>query len=343
MRQIIVVWNNSSDSVFEDHVPLLFNGERNRRLGSRCSFDVLFLEGMKLLSLGYRERLSTLGFTLHDAESSFLWLKHKYGVLARFGNYERNCFLRWLAIRDYYGTAPFVHYDADVVFNATPEEIEAQFHGLTFMLQGCPAYTRVEDPSWLENYLAELDKFVADMEGYSNKAWLQRQHFLSTFRARNSALWDRRLLSSDQDLLQFLTLSERLPQAGAEIVNERSSTALFQNPIVIGADIHLPLPLTYERIGGIDYIGHRKVAFWHMQGYFCDYLGYASFCRKMMMSGRVPWLQENRSPSYIAYRAARRLSSGYTRGGLLRRYFKDLEDPGFLLSEGTFWLGGVFS
>ena len=290
MRQFIVVWNKSGDSGFESTVPLLFNGIRNRRLGSKCNFDVLFLEGMRLLSAEYREKISALGFTLYDAENSYQRLKSKYSILGRFGNYERNCFLRWLVIRDFNGNAPFVHYDADIAFNATPEEIEAQFDGLTFILQGCPAYTRVEESSWQDSYLEELDRFVADMEKYSNDAWRQRENFLPTLRARNSALWNRRLLSSDQDLLQFLTLSGRLPQASAEVINARCSTALFQNPLLIGLDIHMPLPLTYKRVGEIDYIDNRKVAFWHMQGDFCNYLGYASFRKKLMIPGRVPWV-----------------------------------------------------
>src|ERR1039457_6582158 len=182
MRQVITVWNNSGDSVFESHVPLVFNGERNRRLGSRTDFDVLFLEGLNLLSEGFRERLSTLGYHLHDAEGLYLRLKNRYKLLARFNDYEQKCFLRWLVIRDFYVEEPFVHYDADIVFNATPDDIETDFAGLTFILQGCPAYTRMDDPSWLESYGVELDRFVADVEAYSADAWRQRPAFASTFR-----------------------------------------------------------------------------------------------------------------------------------------------------------------
>ena len=88
MRRIIVVWNNTDDYAFESAVPLLFNGERNRRLGSKCYFDVLFLEGINLLSKEYREKISALGFTLHNAESSYRRLKEKYRILERFGNYD---------------------------------------------------------------------------------------------------------------------------------------------------------------------------------------------------------------------------------------------------------------
>ena len=344
MRQVITVWNKSDESAFENHVPLAFNGERNRRLGSKNRFDVLFLEGLNLLSEGYREKLATLGYHLHDAGSSYQELKDKYALLARFGDYERNCFLRWLAIQDFFGRIPFVHYDADIVFNATPDEIETEFAGLTFVLQGCPAYTRVEDPAWLENYRVELDRFVADIDAYSADAWRQWPAFASTFRERNGALWNRPLLSSDQDFLQFLTLSGRLPQADAATVNGRCSTALFQNPLVIGNDIHIPLPVNYERRDGIDYIGGRKVAFWHMQSDFCDYLGYATFLSQLGDRRRVPWVRAERPLSYLAYRAMTRFNSSYGRERLARRYFGDhSSDLGFLLNDMRFWQSGIFS
>lgn len=338
-----MVWSKSSESIFDCHVPLAFNGERNSRLGSQTVFDVLFLEGFKLLSGGYRDKLSGLGYRLHDAEDSYLQLKHDYAPLARFGDYEQKCFLRWLAIRDFCGDGPFVHYDADVVFNATPEEIEADFSGLTFMLQGCPAYTRVDDPAWLECYADELGRFVGDMEAYSAAAWRQRPAFATTFRERNGALWDRQMLSSDQDLLQFLTLSGRIPQADAASVNGRCSTAIFQNPLAIGSDIQIPLPLSYERRDGIDYVGGRKVAFWHMQGDFCNYLGYATFCRRFGDNHRIPRVGARKPLSYMAYRGLKRFSSGYSRAQLMRRYFgEDVVDLGFLLNDERFWESGVF-
>ncbi len=349
MKQIVAVWNKSDDSEFESKVPLEFNGKRNRSLGSKASFDVLFLEGLNLLSDGYRERLSALGYSLHDMECSYLLLKNRYAQLARFGDYEQKCFLRWLVIRDLYGDQPFIHYDADIVFNATPEEIETDFDGLTFILQGCPAYARVEDPAWLESYEAELDCFVANIEAYSTEAWQHRPSLAATVRERNGYLWERRILSSDQDLLQFLTLSGRLPQADAAAVNRCHSTALFQNPLVIGRDVQIPLPLHYERRDGIDYISDRKVAFWHMQGDFCNYLGYATFLNQLGIGGRIPWagrlprVTSNRPVSYAAYRAATRFTKEYTRGQLVRRYFgAHGNDLSFLFNEKRFWQRDVF-
>jgi hypothetical protein len=349
MRHVVVAWAKADDCAFEANVPLVFLGERNRRLGSKISFDVLFLEGLNLLSEEYREKLSELGYYLHDLEGLYLRLKDRYTLLARFGDYEQKCFLRWLAIRDFYGREPFVHYDADIVFNATPEEIETNFAGLTFILQGCPAYARVEDSAWSESYQVELDRFVADIEVYSADAWRKRLSFAATVRERNGSLWERPILSSDQDFMQFLTLSGQLPHADAAAVNGHCSSLLFKNPIECGDEIDLPHPLAYERRDGIDYISGRKVAFWHMQGCFSDYLGYATFLNQFRIGGRIPWVRrlpwvrDSRPLSYLAYRALTRFTDAYSREQLMRRYFgENSDDLSFLLNNKRFWQPGVF-
>jgi len=203
---------------------------------------------------------------------------------------------------------------------------------------------RVEDPAWLESYEVELNRFVVNVETYSADAWRQRSDFVATVQERNGSLWARRILSSDQDFMQFLSLSGRLPHADAATVNERCSTALFQNPLVIGSDVQIPLPLHYERRDGIDYIGGRKVAFWHMQNDFSNYLGYATFLNQFGIGGRVPWVRAERPLSYLAYRGMTRFSSAYSRGQLMRQYFGDhSDDLVFLFNDKRFWQSGVFA
>ncbi|MGC1782962.1 MAG: hypothetical protein WA708_10625 [Acidobacteriaceae bacterium] len=347
MKSLIVVWNKSNAKSFEDQIPLLFNGMRNLRLGSKNAFDVLFLEGLNLLSRGYKERLSGLGYKLHDLATCYRKFESKYSKLAQFGDYERKCFLRWLVIKDFCGNSPFVHYDADVVFNATPEELDSAFAGLTFVLQGCPAYTRVSDPTWLEIYETELDSFNRNIKAYSENAWNQRDSYITRFKELNSNIWDRRLLSSDQDLLQFLTLSGRLAQADAAVISARNNYALFQNPITIRRDLQLSRPFKYERRDGIDYINSVKVAFWHMQGDFSDYLGYATFRNQLGNHHRVPWIRARQnSPSsvdYSVYRTLRRLVPLYSRNRLLHRYFGGEADLNILLNSRTFWEDGTFA
>ena len=342
MRSIIVAWNKGDEVAFERHVPLLFNARRNRIIGSSKSFDLVFLEGMDKLSDKYKAVLSSSGYVLHDASVIYASLCDRYRNLERFGNYERNCFLRWLVIHQYFGNVPFIHYDGDVVFNETPEVLEAAFEGLTFILQGCPALTCVNDPSWLPRYTEQLDLFYNAMESYSHVAWMKRAEYVHDFKEKNGCLWDRELISSDQDLLQYTTLAGYLPQDSAATVNSRCGLALFQNPIRIARDIALPLPLTYERRNGIDYIGGCKVALWHMQSSFCDYMGYADYRKRLLVRGRTFEHERPRPPLYFSYRIFRRLSPLYERLALYERYFSDGKDLSFLLNDKTYWQPGVF-
>ena len=342
MRSIIVAWNKGDEVSFERQVPLLFNARRNRKLGSSRTFDLLFLEGMTQLSAGYREKLSNSGYVLHDASAIYQSLCGRYRALERFGNYERNCFLRWLVIHEYFGDIRFVHYDGDVLFNATPEELEDAFQGLTFILQGCPAVTFVSDPAWIKSYIKQFELYYNAMENYSRAAWIKRAEYVTNFKEKNGCLWDRELISSDQDLLQFATLAGYIPQIDAATMNSRSNFALFQNPIRIARDIELPLPLSYERRNGIDYIGDRKLAIWHMQSSFCDYMGFADYRKRLFLRGRTLEHERPRPPLYLSYRILRRISPFYERISLFERYFTDGKDMSFLFNDQTYWQPGVF-
>ena len=341
MHNVMVVWNCSDDLSFEDKVPLVLIAERNQRLGLNWRFEVLFLEGLDRLTHRYRDKLTRLGYRLHDWGHEFRQLEHDYAALGHFGDYERKCFLRWLIVRKFVGGDPFIHFDSDVVFNASPEEMA--FDGLTFILQGCPAFTRVEDPAWLDSYNRELRAFAADIATYSMSAWRERSLYTDVYRERNSALWNRPVISSDQDLLQFLTLSGRLPQANRSAVSASSPLALFQNPLTISEDICADFPLEYERKNGIDFLSGRKVAFWHMQSDFCDYLGHAAFRKTIGVKGRVPWENATRAATYKVYRACKKTFGTYSRRMLVRQFFNNQEDLSFLLNQRAYWKQGVFA
>jgi hypothetical protein len=343
MKPVMVVWNKSNERMFERQIPLLFGGLRNRRLGSRNQIDILFLEGLEDLGEGYREGLADLGYTLHDVSTVYREFERKYVPLMRFGGYELKCFLRWPVIREYFGAIPIVHFDADIVFNATPEELVAAFCGLTFILQGCPAFSVISDPKWFDAYRRELDIFVADMEAYSAYAWSKRCAFASCVKERNAAIWDRRILGSDQDLLQFATLDARIPHAPASALKIRNPFALFQNPLCLGRDLDMPHPVCYKRSAGIDYFDGLKVAFWHMQNDFCDYLGHADFRNTLHIPGRVLLRREERPLDYVFFRALRKAFGGYSRLRLCQRYFGGSEELGFLFNPERYWQEGVFA
>jgi len=102
MKNVIVAWCKNKEKDFEDFVPLLFVGKRNKRLGLSNDLNVLFLGGYDLLNERYKNELSKLGFTLHDVSDLYMHFSDKYYQLNRFGDYEKKCFLRWLVIKEFF-------------------------------------------------------------------------------------------------------------------------------------------------------------------------------------------------------------------------------------------------
>ena len=174
MRHVICCWCDTDANRFENHVPVLFSGSRNLRLGFSNEIDLLFLSGYELLAEDYKSGLREVGYTLHDLARIYSEVESKYSSLQRFSNHVIKYFLRWLVISAYLGKEPIIHYDGDIVFNEDPVVIGKLLKGRTFVLQGCPALTVITDQSWFSQYKDHLAVFANDIEGYSTNAWKER-------------------------------------------------------------------------------------------------------------------------------------------------------------------------
>lgn len=275
MRNVIVVWAKGNADLFEQNVPLGFVGQRNARLRFNSDIDILFLDGYDLLEEGYRVLLQELGFNLYDVQKIYSDFAAKYSSLNRFGDFEKKCFLRWVVISEFYSKEQIVHYDGDVVFNEDPHIMLSKMNGKTFVLQGCPALACISDANWFYYYEESLRIFSSDIEGYSKQTWIEREGWELSERYKWSGQRDRKIIGSDQDLISHLIHGDKIPQSKpSEVLNCFSEYILFENPLYIHA--YSPwcetLPFSYKRIDDIDYINGKRVAFWHMQNYFINYL-----------------------------------------------------------------------
>ena len=292
MKNVVVAWCSTNSEDFETQIPLKFVGKRNQQLGFSNDINVLFIKGYDLLSDDYKKSLSELGYTLHNCSSLFLEFDKKYSQLNRFGDYERNNFLRWLIIEKFFAREKIVHYDGDIVFNEDPAVIAKKIEGKTFILQGCPAFTVISNPSWFDQYKEELNLFTQDIEKYSKKAWEERTGWEVTFKTRWSGSRFREIIWSDQDFLSHLMHTGRIIQDPVEKVQLcLQDYILFENPLFI----HMydeNFPFSYHREKGIDFFSFvridgqdcfykKRVLFWHMQSCFNFYLSKFIFRKKV--------------------------------------------------------------
>ena len=96
---LICIWvdENVDEYKFETAIPLLFLGKWLKENKCEEEFHIIFLYGKTNLSEEYLSRLENIdNYQLFSYEKDYKGLLENYSLLRRFGQYESNCFLRWL-------------------------------------------------------------------------------------------------------------------------------------------------------------------------------------------------------------------------------------------------------
>lgn len=343
MSNVIVVWANGGASDFERHMPLVWGAERNRKLGLGNNFKLIFLEGLTGLEPAYRDELSSLGYQLIDGSSSFKHCCRRFSQLAVFSDYERKCFLRWLVLKDLFGSSPIIHYDGDIVFNAPPDELADTLGEFTFVLQGCPAFVSTGRSVWLQEYENNLVRFTDDIQGYSAEAWRERAGWELSSMSKWSGARFRKVISSDQDLISHLIHSDRLPQSNPAEVKKKSELVLFENPLEFFVYYPELPPVNYRRMAGVDFFCGRKVAFWHMQSDFVRYLVVNRLRGPLNKVSRCPNGVEQIGIEQFIWRLYLRLTNKSLNRLEIYRHFFEYSDFSGVFDGRNFWKEHVFS
>ena len=347
MRNLICCWCNGDSETFENQVPLSFSGNRNTKLGFDNRIDILFLSGFERLTEAYKEELQDTGYRLHDVGGIYREFANRFSQLDRFGDYEKRCFLRWPIIASYFPGEPIVHYDGDIVFNEDPAVLARLLKHRTFVLQGCPALTVISDEAWFARYQEQLNLFVNDIEGYSQRAWKERSGWEVSEMGKWAGQRNREIISSDQDLLSHLIHTDRILQdAPSEVMRVLQSYTVFENPLYLHYDDKTIRNATYKRIAGIDYIDGRRVLLWHMQSDFIRYLSTFVFMKKYVRWARMRTSNpiekagiDTRLHSFFI----RRLNGKPDTRRSLYKYFFESGDFRDVLTGRTWWQEGVFA
>lgn len=352
MKNIIVAWCNKDEKAFEAQIPLSFVGSRNKQLGFTSPLHVVFIAGFNRLSDNYKKSLQELGYILHDAQMLFNEIEADHKPLARFGDYEKKCFLRWLVLEKLFTGEPIIHYDGDIVFNEDPAVIAQKLTGKTFVLQGCPAFTVIHNKVWFEQYQEQLRLFEQNIDGYSQRAWQQRIGWEVTFKTRWAGSRFREVITSDQDFLSHLIHTGNIYQDSIEsIMFCLQDYVYFENPLFI----HMyddNFPFIYERENGVDYLKcqrqdgelcyyKKKVLFWHMQSCFNYYLAKCVLRQKFFIPGRVPLTLSAITYEDRLNKMVNRFFGHVTRN-FIYKYFFSKHDFGAIFNDARWWKKGVF-
>jgi hypothetical protein len=345
MVNVTFGWVTTTSTESENHVPTLWIGKRTKKLGSKNPIDLIFLEGYEKLGEEYVGAIRETGYNLIDAGKIYNEMKKVYTKLNRFPEGEKKCFLRWLVIKELYGSSRMIHYDGDIVFNETPENLEKKLGNYTFVLQGCPAFVSIRDSSWIELYEKNLNQFCSNIEGYSARAWAQREGYELSWKNKWAGTRYRKIISSDQDLVSHLIHTDILPQDSPDAIKRSSSDLLlFENPLYIFSHNPDIGSASYHRKSLVDYFGNRKVAFWHLQNSFADYLKLAYFLKyKLIYPFRVPnkleWQGsklDNKFINYFICNLDRPITKRLSRK-FVCEYFFDVMDFSKIFTKGCFW------
>ena len=271
------VWCTVDEEDFRSKTPLELMGESRQKFGSTLGIQLIILEGFEKFSKSYLARLSHLGFEIHDYSSRFNDIIDRFPNLnTHYSRYERNCFLRWIVFSEIIYKEDVKdqvwHLDSDLIFYTSLDEITEDTKGKTFVLQGCPAFVSIANKRWFEIYSNELEKLEQDISGYSRVAANEKVILKENDKKLGNASMYRNPLGSDQDMLEYLVGSGKIPQA--EYAGTLTSRFCFlENPL----SIRRLLPTNglknknkfTDNQNGLLFYEKKPLPFVHYQGTFC--------------------------------------------------------------------------
>lgn len=284
------VWCSTDEENLKRSIPFEQLGESIRRYGSNIPFNIVILQGIERLSSSYLSSLKAHGFGIIDYCKGFELIIERFkSIDAFYSNYERNCFLRWIAFKEIINSnhqmSQFWHLDSDVILHTSLDSLAEDTRGKTFMLQGCPVFVSVSSVSWFDTYEKELVKLNSDISGYSQIAIAEK----GLCRSNDNLLANESLyrfpIGSDQDLLEYLVSSKRIIQESAASIYD-SKYYYMQNPLSIGRWHSQQVAAEMEFKKEDDFaiiIGKKKIPFIHYQNTFAAHAALYCFMKKLYL------------------------------------------------------------
>lgn len=282
---VVNVWHGfASDEAFERTIPLALNGRRIARLGLRNPIQLVFLKGLDRLSARYLDELRALGYRIHDATALVAELEPMHALFAErwksWGNIQHYCLMRFPVMRRLFPGTPVITFDGDMIVNAPFAEIEAALTEGLFLLGGSSCFAAI--PAGHDFFAVLEDQMAAitrDPDSYARE--------VAGLPSAKEFFDPRILRGSDQGLIALLVRRRLLRTGPGQQALEEAGLFAFANLLRLHR-LRGVGQLGYERRGGVDLLGGRKVMIWHMSAGVCGHLGHYAFLRDWLGEAAVP-------------------------------------------------------
>lgn len=339
------LWCSKDEHTFRESIPLEFLSESIRRYNSTIKFSLVILEGYELFSPNYKREIETLGFGVINYSQQFTKIIHRFeNIDKNYSQFERNCLLRWIAFKEIFlseNQSQFWHLDADMVLYASLDEIAYDTKGKTFFLQGTPALASISNPAWFDTYEKELKKLDENIVDYSNRATNEKPKCRLRDRELGNYSVFRNPIGSDQDFIEYLVGSQKLPQDNINTVCVNSDFYYVQNILEFldwdefqGNFKQYPVEMT-ENNSII--IGKRRIPLIHYTDSFILYANIFLFLYRLklhrnpifrpLLAFRIEEEKLQLKPiSLFLYRVARRMKLALTRKDVIRALMKPINN-----------------
>jgi hypothetical protein len=239
---------------------------------------------------------------------------NSYPGIEKLSRTSQYWFLRWnilgqVATQISDGTNN-IHLDGDVVLMCEPRMLSKDVGGKTFMLQGCPAFTVINDYIWFDVWQREISVFLADRTAYVREAMLEKkQPHRANREFCNVCAYNSRHFE-DQDILEFLIAAGKLPQERSQQVYN-SHFYWIQNPLYPGEWFREQTAGEEKRIveqKDGSFVGGKCVPFYHFQTDFAIYCRnwlYLSNLRQDWLAAKMRFNSKSRQQPLLAKFATR--------------------------------------
>ncbi len=183
-------------------------------------------------------------------------------------------FLRWVLVDRLFGGEPVACYDGDIIHNAPLDALSRAFEGLTRTATST-AFAAISDRAWFSAWTENLKLFDRSPRAFVAPHLHRLRAGHRQFAASPEEYFAKLLIETGE------LRNDELPEDfGYWIAPQPQHLPRLNNFFETRTHRRIPTPMDYSRVGGVDLIDGKPLAFWHMQKPFMSQLSCLAMFRE---------------------------------------------------------------